>query len=281
MVANGSLIEGNTVVEARVSPTGVEASQTAEYLRGFLGGRIAWSRLNALIIISGAFGVFRRDLLRTGGGISKETLGEDMELTMRLHHQLHAAGPRSRVAFAPDATAWTEVPNRLAPLRTQRIRWHVGLLDNLRIHREMLLRRRYGTVGMLALPYALLFESVGPVLQVCGIGIVVLIGVLGLVSWWYVAAMLVVTLLIGQLQTAGAILIEEIGFGRYRGRDLTIIALWSVVELFWYRPLTAIWRTWATMLVLFGRRPGWGTIPRGVAFHSEPQAEIVAAPLPR
>jgi hypothetical protein len=107
----------------------------------------------------------------------------------------------------------------------------------------MFLRRRYGTVGLFALPYSLLFETVGAVLQVAGLGILVVLVALHLGSWWYIAAALVVTLLVDQLQTAGALLIEEVGFGRYRTRDLTVIALWSVAELFWFRPLTAWWRT--------------------------------------
>jgi cellulose synthase/poly-beta-1,6-N-acetylglucosamine synthase-like glycosyltransferase len=280
-IANGAVIEGNAVTEPRVAYSGIEASQTAEYLRGFLGTRVAWSSLNALIIISGAFGVFRRDLLRAAGGLSRDTLGEDMELVMRLHHQLHPARPQTRIAYAPDANAWTEIPVGLKPLRGQRVRWHVGLLENLRMHDRMIGRRRYGLVGLLALPYAIASEVVGPLLQVGGYAIILALILLDQVSWWYVAAFFVITVLAGQLQTAGAIVIEEVGFARYRSRDLMLLAGWSLLELFWYRPLTAVWRTWATMLFLFGRRPGWGSIPRGTAFREESEAELAPAPLPR
>lgn len=282
-IANGAVIDGGVVTSARVSVRGTEATQTAEYLRGFLGSRIAWSRINGLLIISGAFGVFPTDLVRSSGGLEKATLGEDMELVMRLHHRLRPGHPETRLAYAADANVWTEVPPGVRPLRGQRIRWHVGLLDNLRIHRKMILRRRFGSVGLLALPYALLFEVLGPLLQVFGYAVLLALVLLDAVSWWYVIAFLVLALLVGQLQTAGAILIEEVGFRRYRTRDLMVIAGWSLLELFWYRPLTALWRTWATLLTLVGRRPGWGSIPRGVAFREEPEAEaeLVAAPLPR
>ena len=280
-IANGAVIENNVVTSPRVAHSGVEASQTCEYLRGFLGSRIAWSRLNGLLIISGAFGVFRRDLLRATGGLSRQTLGEDMELVMRLHHQLRPTRPQTRIAYAADATAWTEIPTSLAPLRGQRIRWHVGLLDNLRIHRRMTGRRRYGAVGLLALPYALAFEVLGPFVQIAGYAIMVALIVWYQVSWWYAAAFLLVPVLIGQLQTASALLIEEVGFRRYRNRDLIMLGAWSLVELFWYRPLTALWRIWATVLVIAGRRPGWGSIPRGAAFRDEPDAELASAPLPR
>src|SRR5262249_9246460 len=151
-IANGAVVENGQVVRPPVSHSGVEAAQTSEHLRGFLGGRIAWSRLNGLLIVSGAFGVFRRDLVLFLGGLSKETLGEDMELVMRLHHQLRPTKPQARIAYAADATAWTEIPSALGPLRGQRIRWHVGLLDNLRIHRQIICRRRHGAVGTHPLP---------------------------------------------------------------------------------------------------------------------------------
>ena len=200
---------------------------------------------------------------------------------MRLHHQLRPTAPQTRIAYAADATAWTEIPSSLAPLRGQRIRWHVGLLENLRIHRRMIGRRRYGAVGLLALPYVLAFEVLGPLVQIAGYAIIIALILMHDVSWWYAAAFLLVPILIVQLQTASALLIEEVGFRRYRNRDLMLLGAWSLVELFWYRPLTALWRIWATALVIVGRRPGWGSIPRGAAFREEPDAELVPAPLPR
>ena len=145
----------------------------------------------------------------------------------------------------------------------------------------MIGRRRFGVVGLLALPTRSRSRCSGPLLQVAGYAILIALIALDQVSWWYVAAFFVVTLLVGQLQTAGAILIEEVGFRRYRNRDLMVLGGWSLVESFWYRPLTALWRVWATVLVLVGRRPGWGSIPRGAAFGDEIETELVTAPLPR
>jgi cellulose synthase/poly-beta-1,6-N-acetylglucosamine synthase-like glycosyltransferase len=281
LIANGAAIDRGAVAQPRVSTAGFEATQTGEYLRSFLGTRIAWSKLNGLLIISGAFGVFRRDLLRTFGGLSKQTLGEDMEVVLRLHHLLRPRRPQTRISYAADATVWTEIPSSRSPLRTQRIRWHVGLLDNLRIHREMIGQRRYGQVGTLALPYSLLFEAVGPILQVIGYALIAATLVLDLASSWYAAAFVLLTLLAGGFQTTGAILAQEVALGRYRSRDLSLLIAWSLLELFWYQPLTAVWRSWATLLALIGRRPGWGTIPRGRALRVDPDADLVTAPLPR
>jgi cellulose synthase/poly-beta-1,6-N-acetylglucosamine synthase-like glycosyltransferase len=280
-VANGALIQNNAVAVPHVARGGIETSQTAEYLRSFFGNRIAWSAVNGLVIISGAFGVFRRNLIRDSGGLSRQTLGEDMEMVMRLHHQLRPKLPNTRVVHVADANAWTEIPTALGPLRGQRIRWHVGLCDNLRIHWRMIGRRRFGEAGLWALPYSLLFEAAGPLLQAVGILLLVLLVGLHAIHWQYAVSLSVVMLLVGQLQTAGAILIEEVGFRRYTVRDLMVVAGWSLVELLWYRPLTSLWRLWATALVLTGRRPGWGTIPRGAAFTETPEAELAPAPLSR
>jgi cellulose synthase/poly-beta-1,6-N-acetylglucosamine synthase-like glycosyltransferase len=277
-VANGGTIEDGVMQLPRVPLRGTPGSQVGEYLRGFVGTRIAWASMNGLLIISGAFGVFRRDLFLSVGGLSKETMGEDMELVMRMHEQLRRDRPDLRIEFAPDATSWTEVPSGLGPLRGQRVRWHIGLLDNFRMHRP-LWNRRYGAVGLFALPYAFAFEVVAPVLQVIGYAILIVLLVFDQVAFEYAGAFVVVTLLLGQLQTAGAIMIEEVGFARYRTRDLLLIGGWGLLEMFWYRPLTAIWRTWATLLWVTGRRPGWGSIPRGAALAEQP-ADTEAAPAP-
>ena len=154
-----------------------------------------------------------------------------------------------------------EAPSKLSALRSQRIRWHVGLIDNLRLHRAML-GRRFGRVGGIALPYAILFEAVAPVIGLVGSVLVVGLLVFGGATWWFVVALALAAVLLGQIQTAGAILVEEVGLRRYRSRDLLLLGLWSVLELFWYRPLTLLWRVWAMVLLLVGRRPEWGTIPR-------------------
>jgi cellulose synthase/poly-beta-1,6-N-acetylglucosamine synthase-like glycosyltransferase len=282
-VANGTVIEDGVVVEASVPLYGTQASQVGEYMRAFFGARIAWSAMNGLLIISGAFGVFRRDLMRSVGGLvhASETLGEDMELVMRMHAQLRPDHPDLRIEFAADANSWTEAPSGLGPLRGQRVRWHIGLLDNLRMHKRMIARRRFGAVGLMALPYTILFEVIAPVLQILGYVFLVVALILHLVAWEYAVALFVIVMLCGQLQTAGAILIEQLGFERYLGRDLLLIAGWSLLEIFWYRPLTAFWRTWATVLTLIGRRPGWGKIPRGVALGEVAESEREPAPLPR
>jgi hypothetical protein len=253
------------VLVPRVPTRGTAATQVAEYLRGFLGTRIAWSRLNGLLIISGAFGLFRRDLILEVGGFSTATLGEDMELVLRLHEQIRPRQPDARIVHAADATCWTETPSGIGPLRGQRIRWHVGLLDNLRLHRRLIGNPRYGVVGLISTPQSVLFEVLSPPLMVLGYVSLVLTLSTGAVSWELALGFFVLGLVSGQAETAAALVIEEVGFHRYRTADLLRMAWWSLLEGFWFRPLTSWWRLKATFLVLAGRRPGWGSIPRGAA----------------
>jgi cellulose synthase/poly-beta-1,6-N-acetylglucosamine synthase-like glycosyltransferase len=278
-IANGSTIEDGRIVASRVATRGIPATQTLEYLRGFLSSRIAWSRINGLLIISGAFGVFRRDLLIGLGGLSKATLGEDMELTMRFHHLLRPTWKHAAVFYVPDAVCWTECPAALSGLRTQRIRWHVGLIDNLRLHWRMFGRARFGAAGTLALPYIIAYEAIAPFLELSGYVVGAFLVLTEPNGWQYLASFVIVTVFLGQVLNATALLIAEVGARRYTYKDMLSLSLWGVVESLWYRPANAWWRVKATVLVLIGRRPGWGTIPRGVSL-VEPATDI-AAPLTR
>jgi cellulose synthase/poly-beta-1,6-N-acetylglucosamine synthase-like glycosyltransferase len=264
-IANGTVIEDGVVVEARVPWHGIEATEVLVYVRAFFGSRIAWASMNGLLIISGAFGLFRRDVLLDVGGLSKKTLGEDMELVMRLHGEVGAVNPEMKIGLAPDANSWTEAPSKLGPLRGQRLRWRIGLLDNLRLHWRMLGRPRYGAVGLISLPYTVLFEVLAPFIQVLGYFLIVVGLIRHEMGWEFASALAIIAVLGREMQTAGAILTEQVGFERYRRRDLLLLCGWSMLEMFWYRPIIAVWSVWATLLFMFGRRPGWGTIPRGTA----------------
>jgi cellulose synthase/poly-beta-1,6-N-acetylglucosamine synthase-like glycosyltransferase len=260
-VANRSRISHGRVESAGVG-RGIEAMQVLEYVRGFLGARIAWSRLNGLLIVSGAFGLFRRETLVGVGGFLPSTIGEDMELTMRLHHQLRPDWPGAHVAFASDAICWTQAPRTLAALRGQRVRWQVGLLESVWLHARMLGRSRYGAAGTLSMPYLALFEAISPVFEIAGYSLAIVLLAVDPSAWPWAASMVLVTVLFGQVQTMIALLVQETAFHGYSRRDLTRLLGWSLLECFWYHPLLCLWRTSATVRLLIGRHPGWGQIPR-------------------
>jgi cellulose synthase/poly-beta-1,6-N-acetylglucosamine synthase-like glycosyltransferase len=260
-VANRSRISHGHLDLPRIG-RGVEAMQMLEYVRGFLGTRIAWSRLNGLAIVSGAFGLFRRETLIGLGGFQSGSLGEDMELTLRLHHRLRPGWLDARIVFAADAICWTQAPSTLSGLRGQRIRWQVGLLETVRAHAAMLGRRRYGATGILTMPYLALFEAIAPIFELGGYAISIILLIIEPSAWPWVASMLLVTVLFGQVQTMMALLVQETAFHGYSRRDLTRLIGWSLFECLWYHPLLAVWRTGGTVRLLIGRRPGWGEIPR-------------------
>jgi cellulose synthase/poly-beta-1,6-N-acetylglucosamine synthase-like glycosyltransferase len=182
------------------------------------------------------------------------------------------------VAFVPDAVCWTQAPDTFSGLRSQRIRWQVGLLETLRLHAGMLGRRRFGSVGIFALPYALVFEAFSAVVELIGYCAVIALVVLEPSSWPFLVAFLVVSLLFGQVQSLLALLIEETGFHRYGRSGMTRLVGWSLLEMLWFRPLLTLWRVWATFALLVGRRPGWGAIPRRALDESPGDAVV---PLPR
>ena len=136
------------VVTARTPRRPVPGFQVGEYMRSFLFGRLGWNRLGGNLIISGAFGLFRREAIITVGGYAHDTVGEDMELVLRLRRRGYEQKQPARVEFIPDPVAWTEVPNSLRVLGRQRDRWHRGLADVMWRHRRIMLNPRYGALGM-------------------------------------------------------------------------------------------------------------------------------------
>ena len=277
-VLDASRVGAGGTVEARVGRRAIAATQVIEYLRGFLGTRIAWSRMNALLIVSGAFGVFRRDTLLAVGGFMPGSLGEDMEATVRLHHQLRPSWPDARVAFVPDAVCWTQAPDTVGGLRSQRMRWQVGLVETMRQHQGMFGRKRYGAAGTLAFPFVALFEALSPIIQIVGYATAVTLLVLDPSTWPYFVLLLVLTLLFGQVQSIMGLLVEELGFRRYGRLGILKLLGWSLLECAWYQPLLVLWKADATVRYIFGRRPSWGAIPRR-AFDEAPAD--AAVPLTR
>lgn len=261
-VVNGSTIDHGRVRNVRLSSRLLPRLQVVEYLRAFLSARVAWSELNATLIISGAFGLFRREIVVAAGGYSRDTVGEDMELVVRLHRTARQRGEVPKVMFVPDPVAWTEVPETLDGLARQRHRWQRGLLESLFRHRSMLLDPKYGTAGMLAFPYFLLLEGLGPLIEIVGYVAFITTLIAGLWSPTFVAAFLFLAIIVGIALSAAAVALEELTFRRYpRWLDLLRLFSASVVENLGYRQMNQWWRLKGTISVLRGTRH-WGSSPR-------------------
>jgi cellulose synthase/poly-beta-1,6-N-acetylglucosamine synthase-like glycosyltransferase len=242
-VLNGSEIEGGQLRRVRLPRKSIEVIQVIEYLRAFLIGREAWGQGNMLTIISGAFGVFRTDLVRAVGGYRSRSIGEDFDLVARLHRHLLEKSADYRIHFVPDPMCWTEVPSDLKSLGRQRARWQKGLLDVLWPNRDMLFRPRYGRIGCFALPYLWLFELFAPIVEIGGIVTIVLAACLGVLSREFFLQFLIFGYAFATVISIGSVLQEEITYKRYNDwQDVIRLVSYCFFEHFPYRQMHMIWR---------------------------------------
>ena len=268
-IANGCRIDHGRVTEVALPRSRLATLQVVEYFRAFLVGRVGWSRIGSLLIISGAFGLFRRSLVEAVGGWWPATVGEDMELVVRIHRHLRERDEPYRVEFVPDPVCWTEVPEDLRTLSRQRRRWQRGLFETLWRHRRVAWHPRYGSLGLIGYPYFVLFELLGPVIQVLGLPLVILATITGAISFAFLGAFLVASILLGVLLSVSALALEEFSFRRHaRGREAVRLLVYAVVENFGYRQLTDVWRVVA-YLDIVRRRRSWGEQQRhGIGQHA-------------
>lgn len=261
-VANGCNIEAGRVVKIGLPRTWLPLIQTVEYLRAFLFGRSGLSALRSLLIISGTFGVFRKDVVIAVGGYRQNTVGDDMELVVRMHRHLREQKREYEMHFLPDPVCWTEVPESLKVLGRQRNRWQRGLIDSLRIHRRMMLNPRYGAIGMVAFPYFAFFEMLAPVVELSGYIIIPLSYALGMLSFSFFALFLAIAILFGVILSTGSLVLEELSFRRYpKTSDLLKLVAVAFLENFGYRQLTVWWRVKGSWDYVRGKT-AWGEMER-------------------
>jgi len=261
-IANGCAVQHGRVTAVGLPRSRLATMQVVEYFRAFLVGRVGWSRIGSLLIISGAFGLFRRSLVEAVGGWATDTVGEDVELVVRLHRYLRERDEPYRVDFVPDPVCWTEAPEELGQLGRQRRRWQRGLAETLWRHRRMCLNPRYGFLGLVAVPYFLVFELLGPVLQLAGYPVVGFAFATGAVSAGFLIAFLSMAVLLGVVLSVSALALEEFSFRRHRrGREAARLLVFAVLENFGYRQLNDWWRLRGFVDVA-RRRSEWGEMKR-------------------
>jgi len=260
---NGSTVQAGRIVRLRMPHSWLARAQVVEYLRSFLIGRTGWASMGTLLLISGAFGVYRRDVVIEAGGLDPTSIGEDFELCLRVHKTLRDQGRDYRVVFVPEPVCWTEVPSTRAVLRRQRIRWHRGLWETLWAYRGMLFRRRYGRVGWVGLPYYWLFELFAPLIEAAGLVLVPLGIAFGVVNVQYAVVLLLVSYGYAIFVTLAAMCAEEWAFHRYeRWRDLAAGVGGAVFENLGYRQMTVLWRLEGWWASLRGKEQVWGVMTR-------------------
>jgi cellulose synthase/poly-beta-1,6-N-acetylglucosamine synthase-like glycosyltransferase len=261
-VVNGSEVKFGRVIKTRVPTNALAGIQVVEYLRAFLFGRLGWNRLGGNIIISGAFGLFRRESVLSAGGYLHDTVGEDMELVLRLKRLSYERGGPGKIAFVPDPVAWTEVPESLKVLGRQRDRWHRGLADVLWRHRRMLLNPRYGVTGLVVFPYYAFVELMAPVIEAIGLISLAVGLIFHIVDWNFAALFYLTAYGLGTALTAFTLILEDLSFHRYETfRDRALLFWWALMENLGYRQMTVYWRLRGLWKFLRGKKD-WGVMER-------------------
>ncbi len=261
-IVNGCKVKSGVVEKVRLPKSFLARIQVLEYLRSFLAGRMGWDALDSTLIISGAFGMFSRSHVVAIGGYLHDTVGEDMELVVRLHRHCREQGQRYRVAFVPDPVAWTECPEDMKTLGRQRDRWQRGLMESLWRNKVMILNPKYGRIGMIAAPYYFFLEVLGPVIESLGYATFLTALLLGRTSGPYVIAFLSVAFALGIALSFAAVGLEELSFRRYpRLRDLVTLLVVAIAENVGYRQISIWWRL-RGMISKFRGAKAWGAMER-------------------
>ncbi|KQL48329.1 glycosyltransferase [Brevibacillus choshinensis] len=262
-IANGCKIEDGVVSDIRLPDKFLPMMQSVEYLKAFLGGRIGWSAINGLIIVSGAFGVFRKDYVIKVGGYREGYPGEDMNIIIKLHKYMLENKLPYRVAFCPDAVCWTQAPDSFRILGSQRRRWGRGNLKNMiEYGKNMVLRPKYKLFGMLTLPFNILFETLNPYFRITGLLALIGYTLMDMTNANVLLLYGLLNIIYGILLGVGALLLEEIAFRRYpRIRDIVKMLFYTILMFFGYRQVGVIWRFLGHIEYLSNNN-SWGTMTR-------------------
>jgi len=261
-VANESTIEDGVVKEVTLPRTGLPGLQVMEYLRAFYSGRLGLNRINGLILISGAFGLFQTDAVREIGGYRHDTITEDFDIVVRLHRHLKETDREYTVDFVPEPVAWTEVPSNRRVLSRQRRRWYRGMVETVRTHWRMLGNPRYGRVGSVVMPFFVIAEVLGPLIEGLGYVLLPLAWYFGFLSIEFFVVFFLLTTGFGVFLSWFGVFSEVWSFNRYDSP-------WQVLRLLWYGVLENFgYRQWKTLVAwrgLFEYLKGidsWGVMER-------------------
>ncbi len=254
-VVNGCEVHDGVVTRVRTPTSLLETFQLIEYTRGFLSGRTSWNFFGGLLIIAGAFGIFRKDMVMAVGGY-RHSVGEDMDLVVRLHRYCREKAVRYKIAFVPDPICWTQVPSDVKSLLKQRNRWHRGLIDSLWHSRRMFLNPRYGVVGLFAVPYFVFVEALGPLAELAGYLSLFVFFLLGVLHLEYAVLFFIFAVQWGMLINVGSLLLGNIVHRKYEHTsDMLKLYLHCLIEFLGYKQLTVCERARATFQF---RKRSWG-----------------------
>jgi cellulose synthase/poly-beta-1,6-N-acetylglucosamine synthase-like glycosyltransferase len=257
-VLNGSEVDQYHRVHRRLPKRLIERMQIIEYTRGFLAGRTFWSAFNGLLIVSGAFGIFRKDIVMAIDGY-RHTIGEDLDLLVRMRRHCYRNGIEHTISYLPDIMCWTQAPSDYASLLKQRNRWHRGLIETLFHNRAMMFNPLYGVVGMVTLPYYFLIEALNPLVTGLGAVAIVLLYLAGLVNHETILLFFVLEFVWGIALNIFSFWLDIFLMHKFRLREIVTLVLDSFLEPFYYKPLVKMEQLIATFTFM---NTHWGEIKR-------------------
>ncbi|MBN1133050.1 MAG: glycosyltransferase family 2 protein [Bacteroidales bacterium] len=261
-IANSCEISGGHIKKIHLPRKFLPRAQVMEYTRAFLMGRMAWSELDGLLLISGALGMFNREIVIQSGGYSTDTVGEDMELVVRIRKHMAEQGEPYDVIYIPDPLCWTEVPEDIRTLAKQRSRWTRGTLETLITHRNLFFNKKYGKLGLLGYPYWMIFEWLAPIIEFCGILWFIFLAVTGRLNWPFFLLLLGFVYFFAVSLSIWSVVFEEITFHKYeKRRDVLKLIGVAFAEPLFYHPLVMLMNVKGNLDKIIGRNT-WGKMER-------------------
>jgi cellulose synthase/poly-beta-1,6-N-acetylglucosamine synthase-like glycosyltransferase len=261
-IANSCVIEDGKLVKVHLPKEYLPRLQTLEYIRAFLLGRMAWSRLNGLMLISGAFGAFDKEIVIKCGGYDHNTVGEDMELVVRMRRYMEEQKQPYRVTYIPDPLCWTEAPNSFKILRRQRNRWTRGTYETLKMHSVMFFNPKYHILGMLSYPYWFFFELCAPIIEFVGFVFFVFQASFGLIEWNFFVAFFCFILSFSYVYSSFSVFMEAITYNQYKRKtDVMKLLLTALTEPFVFHPFV-VWSAIEGYIDLILKEKSWGEMTR-------------------
>lgn len=261
-IANSCEVKDGKIEQVHLPKQFLPRMQALEYIRAFLLGRMAWSRMNGLLLISGAFGAFDREIVIAVGGYDHSTVGEDMELVVRMRRYMEEANLPYEVAYIPDPLCWTEAPASYKILGRQRNRWTRGTIETLRMHRKMFFNPRYGVLGMVSYPYWFFFEFLAPIIEFVGFLAFLVFVCLGLMDWPFFLALLLTIYAFAAVFSSFAILMEVLTYNQYKKRkEIATLMLTALIEPIIFHPFV-VWSAVKGNIDLLRKKKAWGEMSR-------------------
>jgi cellulose synthase/poly-beta-1,6-N-acetylglucosamine synthase-like glycosyltransferase len=262
-IANSCIVKDGKLIDINFPKTWLEQGQILEYLRAFLLGRMAWSRLNGLLVISGAFGLFDKKIAIKVGGYDTNTVGEDMEIIVRMRRYMEDEKQKYKVAYIPDPLCWTEAPDNYKTFISQRNRWTRGTIETLKKHRKIGFNPKYKSLGLISYPYWFFFERMAPIIEVAGIIYFGILMVLHEVRWDYAFAFIVLAYLFSVLFSIVALVSEELTYHQYKKKSIGFkLVMIAFLEPFVNHPFILYSAIKGNIDYYFYKKIEWGDMTR-------------------